>query len=153
MTPGENHNEWYQYYCSIFYAFKPWHEFSNNVVCATNEGSDQPAHTRSLVRAFASRLNILWLLSYCPNIIWIVLAKKGVAQARQSLHLSKCHFVGNHVSRLILSLIFQCLTSNGPRREKTCLRGFANNTGADQPAHPRSLISAFVIRFLESIIS
>ena len=39
----------------------------------------------------------------------------------------------------------------GPRREKACLRGFANNTGADQPAHPRSLISAFVIRFLESI--
>ena len=32
------------------------------------------------------------------------------------------------------------------------LRGVANNTGADQPAHPRSLISAFVIRFLESII-
>ena len=40
----------------------------------------------------------------------------------------------------------------GPRREKTCLRGFANNTVADQPAHPRSLISAFVIRFLERII-
>ena len=40
----------------------------------------------------------------------------------------------------------------GPQREKTCLRGFANNTGADQPAHPRSLISAFVVRFLESII-
>ena len=36
----------------------------------------------------------------------------------------------------------------GPRREKTCLRVFANNTGADQPAHPRSLISAFVIRVL-----
>ena len=35
---------------------------------------------------------------------------------------------------------------------KTCLRGFANNTGADQPAHTRSLISTFVIRFLESII-
>ena len=42
---------------------------------------------------------------------------------------------------------------NWPRREKTYLRGFANNTGADQPAHPCSLISAFVIRFLESIIS
>ena len=41
----------------------------------------------------------------------------------------------------------------GPHREKTCLREFANNTGADQPAHPRSLISAFVIRLLESIIS
>ena len=41
----------------------------------------------------------------------------------------------------------------GPRREKTCLPWFANNTGADQPAHPRSLISAFGILFLESIIS
>ena len=36
----------------------------------------------------------------------------------------------------------------GPRREKPCLRWFANNKGADQPAHPRSLISAFVIRLL-----
>ena len=40
----------------------------------------------------------------------------------------------------------------GPRREKTCLRWLTNNTGADQPARPRSLISTFVIRFLESII-
>ena len=42
---------------------------------------------------------------------------------------------------------------NGPRREKTCLRWFANNKCADQPAHPRSLISAFVIRVLERTIS
>ena len=41
----------------------------------------------------------------------------------------------------------------GTWREKTCLRGDAYNTGADQPAHMRSLISAFVIGFLESIIS
>ena len=33
----------------------------------------------------------------------------------------------------------------GLQCEKTCLQGFANNTGADQPAHPRSLISTFVI--------
>ena len=31
-------------------------------------------------------------------------------------------------------------------------RGGANNTGADQPAYPHSLISTFVIRFLENII-
>ena len=31
--------------------------------------------------------------------------------------------------------------------------GVANYKGADQPAHSRSLISAFVIRILESIIS
>ena len=28
----------------------------------------------------------------------------------------------------------------------------ANNKGADQPAHPRSLISAFVVRCLDSIV-
>ena len=31
--------------------------------------------------------------------------------------------------------------------------GFANNKGAEQSAHPRRLISAFVNRFLESILS
>ena len=35
------------------------HEITNNVVCTTSKASDQPAHTRSLIRAFASRLNIL----------------------------------------------------------------------------------------------
>ena len=49
---------------------EPWHEISNNVVCTTSKGSDQPAHKRSLIRAFASCLNILWLLSYWLNIIW-----------------------------------------------------------------------------------
>ena len=45
-------------------SIEPVHEISNNVVCATNKASDQPAHTRSLIRAFASRLNILRVLSY-----------------------------------------------------------------------------------------
>ena len=44
------------------------------------------------------------------------------------------------------------LTLYGPRCEKTCLWWFVNNKGADQPGHLRSLISAFVIRFMESII-
>ena len=41
------------------YIIEPRHEISNNAVCATSKASDQPAHTRSLIRAFASRLNIL----------------------------------------------------------------------------------------------
>ena len=41
----------------------------------------------------------------------------------------------------------------GPQREQTCLQKFANNRGADQPAHPCRLISALVIRFWERIIS
>ena len=32
------------------------------------------------------------------------------------------------------------------------IESHANNKGADQPAHPRSLISAFVVRWLDSII-
>ena len=56
---------------SIFQSFKlcvvsynkiinePVHEISNNVVCATSKASDQPAHMRSLIRAFASCLSIL----------------------------------------------------------------------------------------------
>ena len=38
---------------------EPRHEISNNVVCATSKASDQPAHTGSLIRAFACRLIIL----------------------------------------------------------------------------------------------
>ena len=38
---------------------EPRHEISNNVVCATRKASDQPTHTLSLMRAFASRLDIL----------------------------------------------------------------------------------------------
>ena len=40
-----------------------------------------------------------------------------------------------------------------PGHEKMCLMSYANNNGADQPAHPRSLISSFVVRCLGSIIS
>ena len=36
---------------------------------------------------------------------------------------------------------------------KPVFGGFENNKGADQPAQPRNLISPFVIRLLESIIS
>ena len=54
----------------------PVHEISNNVVCATSKASDQPAHTRSLIRAFARRLSILLLLTYWLNTIWSFLVKR-----------------------------------------------------------------------------
>ena len=38
---------------------EPVHEISNNVAYANSKASDQPAHTSSLIRAFASRLSIL----------------------------------------------------------------------------------------------
>ena len=41
----------------------------------------------------------------------------------------------------------------GPQCQKTCLPGYANNKGSDQPAHPDSLIRAFVICSFQGIIS
>ena len=40
----------------------------------------------------------------------------------------------------------------GPTRENLS-SGFVNNTFADQPVHPRILISAFLVRVMENIIS
>ena len=37
--------------------------------------------------------------------------------------------------------------------EKTCLMSNANNKGADHPVHRHSLISAFVFRCLDSVMS
>ena len=50
---------WLNIYVMKLNAHEPRHEISNNVACATSKGSDQPAHTRRLIRAFACRLNIL----------------------------------------------------------------------------------------------
>ena len=57
-----------------------------------------------------------------------------------------------------LLFVWKCISSKSmakyePGQEKMCLMSYANNKGADQPAHPRSLISAFVVRWLDSIIS
>ena len=43
----------------VLQLFEPQYDISNNVVCATSKATDQSAHKRSLIRAFASRLNIL----------------------------------------------------------------------------------------------
>ena len=61
-----------------------------------------------------------------------------------------CH---NHLLLLFKQLYHEVQLSCGPRPEKTCLRRFAKNKGADQHAQMGSLISAFAIRLLESITS
>ena len=59
------HLHMYSYWRESIY--EPRHEISNNVVMAISKAPDQPAPRCSLIRAFASRLIILWLLSYWPN--------------------------------------------------------------------------------------
>ena len=60
----------------------------------------------------------------------------------------KSYFRRNVYSTVTEGIACMDTIQYGPRRKKTCLRRFANNKGADQPAHPRSLISDFVIRLL-----
>ena len=52
-----------------------------------------------------------------------------------------------HCHRTKTNIIYE------PGHKKMCLMSYVNNKGTDQPAHPRSLISAFVVRCLDSIIS
>ena len=54
------------YFLKVNAVFKMFYNYSmkqliepNNVECATSTGSNQPVHTRSLIRAFAGRLIIL----------------------------------------------------------------------------------------------
>ena len=49
----------YSFIHILLKTIKPVHEISNNVVCATSKVADQPAHTRSLIRAFTSRFRII----------------------------------------------------------------------------------------------
>ena len=77
--------------------FEPVHEISNNEVCATSKASDQPAHTRSLIRAFASRLSIHWLLSYWLNTILEFLSLKGGCRGSfESTHVEMPHCLKYH---------------------------------------------------------
>ena len=64
-------------------------------------------------------------------------------------HINKFSLISDHFPGLNQ---YYAVKINGPPGEKTCLLEFANNTGPDQPAHPHSLISTFVIHFLESTI-
>ena len=74
------------------------HGISNNVVCATSKASDQPAHTRSLIRVLASRLSIIF---YDFKLLTDHHLEEA-SHVRLSLHLSKCHIVGNHMPQLNL---------------------------------------------------
>ena len=65
-------------------------------------------HTRCLIRAFASHLNIFKMsvkLLTEHNLEFLSLKGGSSAQARLSLHLSKCHIVEDHMLRLISNYV------------------------------------------------
>ena len=89
---------------------------------AHSEDSDQIGRMPRLFSVFAGSTAILLVLSCCG-----------------SCHSFYCFWT-------------LCCMVEPPCCEKTCLMPYANNKGADQPMHPHSLISAFVVCCLDSII-
>ena len=65
-----------------------------------------------------------------------------------------CDFLLELAKLTLQTFIRPCRTDrNEPGHEKMCLMSYANNKGADQPAHPLSLISAFVVYSIISLDS
>ena len=59
----------------------------------------------------------------------------------------QCVYISTSLKRCPYKSSATCAWSMARVAEKTCLNICANNKGADQPAHPRMLISAFVVRY------
>ena len=78
---------------------EPVREISNNVVCVTNKASDQPAHTRSLIRAFASRLNIKLLTERNLEVLSLTGGSTGSSECTlvKTPHCWKAHVTAQMV--------------------------------------------------------
>ena len=72
---------------------------SNNVVCATSKGPDQPAYTRRLIRGFASRLYSM-TVKLLTELHLEFLSLKGDCMGASESTLVKVQIVGNYVSLL-----------------------------------------------------
>ena len=84
----------------------------------------------------------------CPGYDMVV----SGYQHMRNWYLSQMQYTANNSNDRVFGLEPSHNKENKPRHEKTLFLQYANNKGADQPAHPRSLVSAFVVRCLESII-
>ena len=70
----------------------------NNVVCATSKASDQPAHTHSLIRAFASRLTFFLSVKLLTEHHLEFLSLKGICTGLSESTLVKMpHCWKSHV--------------------------------------------------------
>ena len=105
--------------CPLASAYKEgWKKMSclmkktNKTTCPPTEDSDQPGHLFSLIRVFAVRMNIAWVLSYPLRVqrrLWSVWAD---AQADQSLCWALSHFAGFVMRRLKFKLFICTLVLN-----------------------------------------
>ena len=85
--------------------FEPVHEISNNVVCSTSKASYQPAHMRSLIRAFATK--IVKLLT--EHHLKFLSLKGGCTGSSESTHVKMPHCWKSHALAHFLLLSCYCV--------------------------------------------
>ena len=108
--------------CSML-IIDPLHEVSNNVVCAANKCSDQPAHTRSLI-AYASRLSILCVKLLSEHYLEFLNLKGGYTSSSESTHVNLQHCWKSHVKARMCSSSFNAVTIDTFHNISSCLVGF-----------------------------
>ena len=102
-----------------------------------------------------------WVVGVCAVVLVILLIVMALVpyimwKRRVILVMKLVHYFQNYEDDGNLAISHCNITTvktHEPGHEKMCLMSYANNKGADQHAHPRSLISAFVVPSLDSIIS
>ena len=95
----------YDIYVFFLWQNEPWHDISNSVVCATKKASEQPAHTRCLIRAFASRLNILSVKLLTEHNLECLSLKGGCTGSSESTLVKMPHCWNLHVTAHLYVLI------------------------------------------------
>ena len=82
------------------------HEISNNVVYATSKASDQPAHTRNLIRAFASRDLSMIVKLLTKHHLEFLRLKRGYTGSSESANVKMPQCWKSHVTAQLFFL--QC---------------------------------------------
>ena len=103
-----------------------------------SEGGDQSAQMCRLICVFAVHKSH----QTCFLMVWF-----------KHACTSSCKIQNLHYLCIQRPSYTGCLIRYEPGHKKTCLMSYANNKAADQPAHPCSLISTFVVRCLDSVMS
>ena len=88
---------------------EPVHEFSNNVVCVTSKASDQPAHTRRLIRAFAPLMYTMIVKLLTEDHLKFLSLKGGCRGLSESTHVEMSHCWKSRVTarKVLTSCIFE----------------------------------------------
>ena len=79
-------------------------------ICATSKASDQPMHTRSLIRAFASRLIILGVKALTEHHLELLSLKRGCTGSSESTLGKMPHCWKSHITAEIQFKLLAPLT-------------------------------------------